>query len=120
MKTILIIDDEASMRHLFSRILAKNGYKVLTSSTGVDGLRMIKENTVDLVLVDFVLPDIHGIDVIKGVRKEAGNLPEIIITGYESDETEKEAKRLGVAGYIHKPFDLTYMKGLIKKTLEGG
>lgn len=119
-KTILIIDDEASMRNLFTKMLSRDGYKVFESSDGEGGLKLLSKENIDLLLLDLRLPGIQGMDVLRRIRKEGMNVPVIVITGYGSDEGEKEAKGLGIIDYVHKPFSLAYMKDLIKETLEGG
>lgn len=116
-KTILIMDDEAGMRKLFTRILSRNGYKVLSSSDGEGGLDLIKDNVIDLVLLDLRLPGIQGMDVLREIRKKGWDMPVIIITGFGDEESEKEAKRLGASAYIHKPFRLENIKDLIEKNL---
>lgn len=116
-KTILIIDDEAGMRNLFTRILSRNSYRVLSSGDGEGGLDLIKDNVIDLVLLDLRLPRIQGMDVLREIKKKGRDMPVIIITGFGDEESEKEAKRLGASAYIHKPFRLEDIKGLIEKIL---
>lgn len=105
------------MRKLFTRILSRNGYKVFSSSDGEGGLDLIKDNVVDLVLLDLRLPRIQGMDVLREIKKKGWDMPVIIITGFGDEESEKEAKRLGASAYIHKPFKLGDIKDLIEKIL---
>jgi len=122
MPTILIIDDEELVIKSVERLLIKQGYKVFGCRSGKEALRIIEEENINLVVCDIRMPEINGIEIIKLIRESLRKrnktlLPEILITGYADEETISEAKKLRVAEYMYKPFDLTAFLATIKKSL---
>ncbi len=114
---ILIIDDEAGVRKILSKVLKKEGYKVLTAASGEKAIKIVKNKKVDLTLVDLKMPGIDGVETIRRIRKSDSSVINVIITGYGEMKSVKEATDLGVFDYITKPFDLKYIKALIKHLL---
>lgn len=114
---ILIIDDEAGVRKILSKVLKKEGYKVLTAANGKKAVETVKGGKVDLTLVDLKMPGIGGMETIRRIRNSDSSVINIIITGYGEMKSVKEATDLGVFDYITKPFDLKYIKALIRHLL---
>jgi len=102
---ILIVDDDALILSGFKKLLQKQGYGVVTSESGEDALKQLKNNNFDLVLTDIVLPGINGLDVLAAVKKLSPNTLMMMITGFASMETAVKALRLGAVDYIIKPCD---------------
>ena len=88
--TIVIIEDEKNICSFISRILEPEGYRVITSNTGRDGLQHINSNHPDLILLDLGLPDMDGVDVIKKIRSWS-NMPIIVISARNEDKDKIEA-----------------------------
>lgn len=86
-KTVLIIDDDKSIQKFLSMALVKDGYKVLTSENGIDGISTFYNNMTDMILLDLALPDFDGIKVLDALR-ESTDIPIIIIS-----ERDTEMKR---------------------------
>ena len=114
---ILIIDDEGGVRKLLSKVLNDEGYKVLTAANGGEAVGIVKEKRVDLALVDLRMPGIDGIETIRRIKKVNSSIVNIIITAYGQMESVREATSLGVFDYVTKPFDLEYIKALIRHLL---
>jgi DNA-binding response OmpR family regulator len=109
-KTILVVDDEAEIRRMLSRVLARAGYRVIEADRGVTALRLVKEQTPDLIVLDAMLPEIHGFDIARRIRGSTryGSIPIIMVSavyrGWRYAEDLKQS--LGVDDFIEKPFTL--------------
>jgi DNA-binding NtrC family response regulator len=118
MKNILVVDDEEIIRENLFRILTEEQYAVSTVATGKEGLDFIRQNEVDVVLLDLNLPDIHGIEVLKKARELDPELLVIVITGYASIESAVDALKLGAYDYIKKPFKADAIKLILRLAME--
>ena len=114
---ILVVDDEKSVLELFHRILKEDEYTVLTANNGKEALELADKKRPDLVILDLKLTGIHGIEVLRRIKKIDENIAVIAMTGFGTIKTVKEAMRLGAQDYITKPFDINYVSNLIKETL---
>lgn len=103
--SILIVDDEPVNIQLLSRILSAE-YKLYAAKDGVTALQMAKEHRPDLILLDIIMPDIDGLQVLAQVKEndEISDIPVIFITGLDSPEDEEKGLALDAADYIYKPF----------------
>ena len=103
--TVLIIDDEASIRESLQTLLELEGFHVDTAASGEEGLAHISEQPVDLVLLDFALPDRNGLEILKDIRDRDPNLAVIMITAYGTVENAVAAMQGGANNFIQKPWD---------------
>ncbi|MHB9036503.1 MAG: sigma-54-dependent transcriptional regulator [Armatimonadota bacterium] len=117
-KSILIIDDEAGLRDLMSRLFADAGYDTATAADGASGLDAAKNGDFDLVMLDMSLPKMSGLEVLRGIKEEKPDLPVIMVTAYGSTQTAIEALRLGAYDYITKPFELDELQMVAERALE--
>jgi len=104
---ILLIEDDAAVRGILSRMLEASGYAVIQATNGADGLRLWREQGADLVLTDIQMPDMNGIEVIMQLRAFAPHLPVIAMSGGgQSRDLDLlgDAKLLGAVGVLYKPF----------------
>ncbi|MFB0508350.1 MAG: sigma-54-dependent transcriptional regulator [Thermodesulfobacteriota bacterium] len=115
---ILVVDDDEVMRQTLSDVLKKKGYAVSTAETGGQTISSIKEQLFDLVLLDIRLPDMDGLDVLKGIKEIESDLMVIVMTAYSDVQTAVMAMKSGAYDYIDKPFELEELKILIQKALE--
>ena len=118
MHTILIIDDEKSMREFLSIMLEKEGYRTIAIDNGNDALKFIKDNDYDLIITDIKMPKITGIDILRESMTLHQNTPVIMITAFASTEVAVEAMKLGAHDYITKPFNVDEIKIIIKNAIE--
>lgn len=116
--TILVIDDEETMRDACQQVLSKNGYDTETSADGTDGLRKVRELTPDLVLVDLKMPGISGMEVLEKIGKIDSTIICIVITGYATIESAVEAMKRGAYDFLPKPFTPDELRIIIKRGLE--
>ena len=117
MAKIVIIDDEASILELMSKLCKSVGHTVTACLTGADGLAAVRSEAPDLVIVDLRIGDVSGLDLVKTCRAEAPNANVIMVTGHGSVETAVEAMRLGAFDYLTKPFDLGDLIKTVKHAL---
>jgi len=116
--TVLVIDDEESIREGCRQLLEYQGYRVAVVSDGEWGLRLVEQTRPDLVLVDLRMPGMDGLEVLRRIRRTAPGIATIIITGYAAVESATEAMRLGACDYIGKPFDEKELLAAVECGLE--
>ena len=104
--TVLVVDDEALVRWSLKERLARDGYEVLEAATAAAALEQAGES-VDLILLDFRLPDSDGLAVLKRVKELRPNAKVIMVTGLDEEEIRETARQHGASAYITKPFDFS-------------
>jgi signal transduction histidine kinase len=115
---ILIIDDEEGIRQGCCRVLQPQGYSVETAVSFKEGLRRIQEGTFDLILIDVMLPDGRGIDLLEPIRKRDPETVSIIITGYATVELAVDTIKKGAYNFISKPFTADMLLMTVGQGLE--
>ena len=119
-ETLLLVDDEASVRGLGQRILTKSGYTVLIAANGEEALTLYtqKKKQVSLVILDLIMPSMGGKDCLHELLKIDPAVKVLIASGYAADETTRECVRLGAKGFVAKPFRLKDLLRQVRKTLD--
>lgn len=117
MTKILIIDDETDICLLLDRFLSKNGYEVTTASNALDGLAELKKTAFDLVISDFRLPDMDGLEFLKKAKALRPDCRVIIITGYSDIRMAVEVIKYGALDYITKPLYPEELLSVVKESL---
>lgn len=117
---LLVVDDEHLIRWSLEQNLSKQGYEVLTAGSGEEALKHIRDESLDLVLLDIQLPGINGLDVLEKAKEIDEDLIIIMITALGVLETAVKAMRMGAYDYISKPFNLDELAITVKKALETG
>jgi len=118
MHRILIIDDEIIIRKLFTRLLTREKYKVLTAADGKKGIETVKKEKLDLVILDLKMPGIDGIEALKRIKEINKNIRVIIITAFGTIKSASDALNLGADDFISKPFDIAKIRMTIKNVLK--
>src|SRR6186997_2853215 len=101
---ILVIDDEEVMRDVLETLFKKAGYRVTLAADATSGLALARKTSFDAAVVDVMLPDMNGIDVLEELKKIDADLSVLMITAYASVETALQAMKRGAFDYIAKPF----------------
>jgi DNA-binding NtrC family response regulator len=115
---ILIVDDEEVLRDVLDVVLRREGFDVISASSGEEALNLLDNEEVDLMILDIMLPGISGIDTLRSVRISNPNLPVIIITAFSSIDGAIEAMKHGAFHYIPKPFKNEEVILTVNKALE--
>lgn len=104
--TILLIEDEASFRHIYGDVLRADGYEIIEAEDGVRGWKLVKEKKPDLVLLDLVLPKLQGMEVLKKIRsdEETREIPVVILSVLGTQEDIRKGLEAGANDYTVKGF----------------
>jgi two-component system, NtrC family, response regulator HydG len=116
--TLLIIDDEKPIRESLHRTLRQEEYQVRLAENGAQGLRFLEAERIDLAVVDMVLPDWNGVDLLKKIKSEWPEVEVVLVTAYGTIETAVEAMKYGAYDFLTKPFKQAQILNAIKKALE--
>jgi len=117
MGKVLVVDDEQGMREFLTMLLEKQGHRVITAAEGEQALQLVAEQTPDLVISDLRMPNVDGIGLLAGIRKQYPELPVILVTAYASSDSTIQAMRLGADDYITKPFRIGEIRLVVEKAL---
>ncbi|MBT8333261.1 MAG: response regulator, partial [Deltaproteobacteria bacterium] len=118
-RSILIVDDEESLRLTFEMFLTREGYtRVRTAATLEQALQAINETTFDLIISDIVLESDKGTELLRYIRETGIKCPVVMITGFPNLETASEAVRLGAFDYISKPVKKDTLLRLVRQALK--
>jgi two-component system nitrogen regulation response regulator GlnG len=118
MPTLLLIDDEESVRYSFRRVFESDQVRVLTAGTGAEGLQQVAAHSPDVVVLDLQLPDRSGLDVFREIHAADSKRPVIFITAHGTTETAIEAMKGGAFDYLVKPVDLERLSQLLDRAFE--
>lgn len=118
MEKILVIDDDKLVRKVFKLTLSKEGYDVLEAEDGRQGLQLIKTENPDLVLTDFQMPGINGLEVIAEITRLKLNIPVIMLTGYGDVSLTIKSIQKGAFEFLEKPTKPEVLKSTVRKALD--
>jgi two-component system nitrogen regulation response regulator GlnG len=118
MPTLLVIDDEQSVRYSFQRVLEGDGTTVMTAGTAAEGLKAVREQAPDVVVLDIQLPDQSGLDLFQDLHQLDPKRPVIFITAHGTTETAIEAMKRGAFDYLVKPVDLERISQVLDRAYE--
>jgi DNA-binding response OmpR family regulator len=120
---LLVVEDEEVIRRIVIQALSQRGYELVEAATGIEGLRLVKEKEPDAILLDALLPDVHGFDICKRLKasRRYGHIPIVMMTavykGWRMAADLKES--YGVSAIVEKPFDLHLLTRAIEDALTG-
>src|SRR6185503_14873681 len=117
-QTLLIVDDEPSLRFSISEWARDVGFRPVDASTGREALEKLHETGADAVLLDLKLGDEDGLQVLKRLREEDPTLPIVMLTGHGTLEHAVRATKLGAYDFIAKPPDLEHLEVVLRRGLE--
>ncbi len=113
-KLILIVDDDTSILRSLKRVLEKNGYAADTAETATEALEKLRSRHYDLALIDVILPDMKGTDLLVKAKSELRQTVKFIITGYPTGEIGAKARDEGADAFILKPIKMTELLSVIR------
>ena len=104
-KSVLVVDDDRAILRTFSRILQRAGFSTETAENGKEALKKIQSRTFDVALIDVVLGDSNGLDLLPKIEESSPKTVKIMITGTDSTEKRNEACKNGADAYLTKPIN---------------
>lgn len=116
-KQLLIVDDEPNLRKILSAQLSRDGYEILTAEDGEQGLTLLRENHIDMVITDLKMPKVDGLTLLREALQENPELPIVMITAHGTVDTAVEALKIGAFDYLTKPFDKDEVRAVVAKAL---
>jgi DNA-binding NtrC family response regulator len=117
-ESILIVDDELSNRRILEQVLSRAGYRVEAADAGSRALNQLDAFRPDLIILDYMMPDLTGMDVLRELRKREDDTPVIMITAYGTIERAVEAIQEGAYDFITRPFKPDHIIHVVRKALE--
>ena len=118
MPNILVVDDEVGMREGCRRALTRHGFQVSVAEHGAEGLRMLREGSFDLVLLDAMMPGVGGLEFLDRVQERDPDIICIVITGYATVDLAAQAMKRGAEGFLPKPFNSDELLAAVRGGLE--
>src|SRR5664279_5052888 len=118
MSTVLILDDEPVIREVLGSVLAKAGFVTREAASAAEGLERLAKESIDLLLLDLMLPDRPGLEVLAEVKARHPEVPVVVVTAYSSVESAISAMREGAFHYLPKPFRNEEVVHVVKQALE--
>jgi two-component system, cell cycle response regulator DivK len=118
-KTVMIVEDNELNMKLFHDLLAAHGYRTLQSRTGMEALRLAREQRPDLILMDIQLPEVSGLEVTKWLKddEELADIPVIAVTAFAMKGDEERIRRGGCEAYISKPISIATFLDAVRRHL---
>jgi CheY-like chemotaxis protein len=118
---VLLVEDEASLRRLIEYALRTRGYEVLVAANGREGLDKAQSESPDLVLLDMIMPEMGGMEVLSVLKNDARSkdIPVLIVTASALKEDAEKAIAMGAAGYLIKPFPVPTLYDRVEQLLSG-
>jgi two-component system, response regulator, stage 0 sporulation protein F len=116
-REILVVDDEIGIRLLLEDLLGSEGFKIHTAQNGKEAIEMVKKHTIDLMMIDYKLPIMDGIEVVKQLEKENKQIDTIIMSGLAENLREHTYELTSVKQVLSKPFDVLAVRDYIKELL---
>lgn len=117
-QTVLLIDDDRLNTKLLEVTLTDAGFRVVTALTGKEGLRLFEQEQPDLVMLDMLMSDLHGLSVLTSLKRRVPALPVIIMTAHGSEEMAVEAMKLGASDYLVKPLHYQRVASVVREHIE--
>lgn len=119
-KNILVVDDSPSTRQAVSLMLNRNGYTVFSAVDGIDALRKVGEEKVDLVITEINLPNLDGLALAREIRRDrkSGHIPVVVFTIENNKEIRGRAETLGVCGWLEKPLKPEQLIAMVETSLK--
>ena len=114
MPKLLVVDDEIDIVEVTKKFFTRRGVETFSASEGNEAIRIIQEQKPDLILLDYNLPGLSGMEILRKMREELKlDTKVILVTGFESEMVIKETKGLGIQGCVHKPLDLDELEKIV-------
>lgn len=114
---ILVVDDEVDVRDMIEAGLCLDGYQVRTARGGEDAVDLVRAEEVDLIITDFKMPGMSGVETVTRIREMAPDLPVIVVTGYLTPSSMEQCLALGKVTFIRKPFEFETLTAAVQAAI---
>jgi len=118
MASLLIVDDELSMRQFLTHLFQREGHAIRVAENGRKAMAMLREQRADVIISDVKMPDIGGIELLRAARELHPEVEVIMMTAFANEQTAHEAFLLGAFDFVHKPFDNNLLKEKVARALQ--
>jgi DNA-binding NtrC family response regulator len=115
---VMLIDDEVAFANTLAQRLRMRNLKVDTAYDGEQALSKLKQAETDIVVLDLKMPGMHGMEVLKEIKKAYPDIQVIVLSGHGTDKDEEEARRLGGFDFLKKPADIDHLEHKIRKAFQ--
>ncbi|MDH3519783.1 MAG: diguanylate cyclase [Myxococcales bacterium] len=115
---ILIVDDEAEVCAVLSRILTQKGYRVQTETRAGRALARVRERRFEVILLDLIMPELNGLQLLRQIKQEFDELPIVVLTGQSDLTTAVEAMQAGASDFVSKPVEGAFLDLRIQRAIE--
>ena len=118
MAKLLLIEDDVSVQKYFSALVSRMGHTLEVASDGSTGLELLSDEEIEIILTDLNLDGPpSGMDLVRALRDARPTTPIIVVSGFPTKDRLDECRRLGVADFLTKPFEMAFLTGLVDKLL---
>ena len=117
MALILIVDDSSTMRKAIAKVVKAEGYNTLEAADGREGLEIAATHAPDCILLDLIMPEVDGLEVLKALRERGSKIPVVVLTADIQEIVRKECLELGATAFINKPLIGNKLLDTIQKAL---
>lgn len=118
--SILVVDDDAVVRHSVVRVLTPDGHRVDQAGSGAEAVQLLETNSYSLVILDLRMPRLGGLTVLQHVRHSHPQVPILVMTGFPTIENAKESIQLGAFEFLQKPLDAAQIRTVVARALTCG
>lgn len=115
---ILLVDDDPNCLDAIDQLMQRDGYETLPISEGRSAVKIIMENSFDLAIVDYNLPDIDGIHIIRQIKRTKPNMPVVMVTAQPSNELKMASLEAGAYSFISKPINIPVLRQIVAEALQ--
>ncbi|MBT8358638.1 MAG: response regulator [Desulfobacterales bacterium] len=116
-KKVLFVDDESNILKSYNRMLRKMPWQIFTALSGEKALELLNKETMDIIITDIKMPNMHGIDLVKNIRKIDTNIPIVICSGYHGMKEDDNMRFYDIAAFLEKPLEADILENKIKELL---
>ena len=118
MSSILIVDDELSMRQFLTHLLQRDGHSIRVAENGRQAMALLRQQPADVIISDVKMPDMGGIELLRAARELQPDVEVIMMTAFANEQTAHQAFLLGAFDFVHKPFDNEFLKEKVSRALQ--